>query len=115
MVLDKLEYIVSLLAGLGVAIGGFAAGQELPTVLLHLFIALIVFYIIGLIIRIYLRAKVFPIPVEEELLEGEEEELFDEEGNPILALQSEEGEGGEIGIDDTVSTVKTFLAQDEKG
>ena len=81
--LDKLEYIVSLLAGLAIAITGFAVGFELTTVLLHLFIAMVVFYLIGLVVRIYLRAKVFPYPVEEdeEIYEEEEdyEELLDEE------------------------------------
>jgi len=77
--LDKLESIVSLLAGLGVLIGGFLIGHELTTVLLNLFIVMLAFYIIGLVVRIYLRAKIFPILVEEDEEIDDDYELLDEE------------------------------------
>jgi len=77
--LDKLEYIVSLLAGLGVLIGGFLLRQELVTVLFNLIIVMLIFYIIGLVVRIYLRAKIFPIPVEEDEAIDEDYELLDDE------------------------------------
>jgi hypothetical protein len=134
MILDKLEYIVALLAGLGVAIGGFAVGQDLPTVLLHLFIALVVFYIIGLIIRIYLRAKVFPIVIEDDSALSDDFAEFDEEGNPILAQGLETNPDSDSGSDTgpasglglgfepsldpdghaEAGAVRTFFAQDEQ-
>lgn len=100
MLLDKLEYITSLLTGLGIALGGVILGQELTTVLLNIFIGMLVFYIIGLIARIYLRAKVFPIPVEE--LEEDEEidedyELLDEElTESLIESNLEEEEKNEL-------------------
>lgn len=92
MVLDKLEYIISLLAGLGIAIGGFAVGQELTVVLLNVFLGLVVFYIIGLVARVYLRAKVFPHPIEEDEEIFEDYELLDEELTEGLIESSLEDE-----------------------
>jgi len=99
--LDKLEYITSLLAGLGVAIGGFVLGQELVTVLFNIFIVMIVFYIIGLITRLYLRAKVFPLPTEDDdELPQEDYELLDEEltEGTIEASQEDEEKSDAKGI-----------------
>ena len=78
MILDRLEVFVALLSGLGILIGGLAVGQELVIVLRNVFIVMIAFYLVGLIIRVYLRAKVFPLPTDDEV-PFEFDDLLDED------------------------------------
>jgi len=79
MILEKLNIIICLLGGLAVVIVSIITGQELSRALLDLFIALVVFYILGGIIKFYLDKKVFPKPIEpEEIEEGSGEEAIEE-------------------------------------
>jgi hypothetical protein len=64
MILEKLEIIICLFAGLAVTIVGIAARRELHVVLLDLFITLVVFYVIGLFVKGYINKKIFPKHVE---------------------------------------------------
>ena len=100
MILDRLEVYIALLAGLGILIGGFVIGQELVVVLRNVFVVMLVFYLVGLIIRIYLRAKVFPLPTEEDLDSlgvFEFDDLLDEDLTEGMIEFSQEGaETGEV-------------------
>ncbi|MCL2572988.1 MAG: hypothetical protein FWE34_00370 [Defluviitaleaceae bacterium] len=66
MLLDKFEIFLALLAGLILLVVGILMNFGLPDILLRLLIALISFYIIGLIVKTYLRKKIF-FDTEEEL------------------------------------------------
>ena len=59
MLFEKFEIILCLLAGLVVLVLGLLFGMEFSAILIRLLIALFVFYIIGLIVKGYLRRKVF--------------------------------------------------------
>ena len=97
MVLDKLEYILALLAGLGVAIGGAVLGLEFTTLLLHLLIVMAAFFVVGMVVRIYLRAKVFPHPVDEDEEDHEEFEEHEEpEETEKEELEEDDAQGGGI-------------------
>jgi len=77
-----------LLGGLVVTILGLATGRELTNVLFDLLIVLIVFYVLGLVLKTYLLKKVFP-PSEDEFLSDEflaslaEDSMEDAEGEGI--------------------------------
>ena len=87
MILEKLNIIICLLGGLAVVVVAIITGKELSAALLDLSIALVVFFIMGSVIKLYLDKKVFPKPEEpEESEEGlesleEEAESFDEEAH----------------------------------
>lgn len=84
MFLEKLPIFLSLIAGLVVLIFGIVLNSGLVAVLSRLLIALISFYLMGIIIKMTLDYKVFPKPIEEELpddneAEGEGEDMGDGE------------------------------------
>jgi|GEM_PF-3463505 len=93
MILDRLEVFVALLSGLGILIGGFVVGQELVVVLRNVFIVMLAFYLVGLIVRVYLRKKVFPLPVDDEA-PFEFDDLLNEDLTEGLIEFS--GEGSEV-------------------
>ncbi|MCL2619549.1 MAG: hypothetical protein FWD97_01270 [Defluviitaleaceae bacterium] len=81
--LEKLEIIICLVAGLAVTVINIILGRDLTEVLLHLIISMAVFYILGLVVKKLLR-KIFPPPVEEdEILSEYFLEDFDDTSEPI--------------------------------
>jgi len=60
MLLDKFEIFLPLFAGLILLIMGILMNLTFPAILLRLLIVLVVFYIIGAIVKAYLRSRIFP-------------------------------------------------------
>lgn len=59
MLFEKFEILLALLAGLVVLIVGIVVSADIASVLIRLLIALISFWLLGKIIKIYLKTKVF--------------------------------------------------------
>jgi phage shock protein PspC (stress-responsive transcriptional regulator) len=59
MLIDKFEIFLALLAGLILLVMGIVMRFTLPAILLRLLIVLAAFYIIGLIVKTYLRKRIF--------------------------------------------------------
>ncbi|MCL2854257.1 MAG: hypothetical protein FWE21_01400 [Defluviitaleaceae bacterium] len=90
--LEKLEIILCLLAGLAVTVVNVVIGRDLPDVLLHLLVSMVAFYILGLIVKMVLR-KIFPPKTEEEeLLAQYVLEDFEDEPNPAEPAFAERDE-----------------------
>ena len=91
MLIEKFEIFLALFAGLIILIIGFWMNFSLPAILLRLLIVLVVFYIIGLAAKTYLRKKIFfEIETEEEI---DNDENID--GEEVLAEANEAGENTE--------------------
>ena len=75
MLIEKFEIFLALLAGLIVIALGFFMQFSLPGILLRLLIVLVVFYIVGLAAKTYLRKRIF---VEIETNETDETETEDQ-------------------------------------
>ena len=65
MLTEKFEIFLALLAGLILLVMGFFLNFTLSAILLRLLIVLVVFYIIGLIVKTYLRKRIFFEPEPE--------------------------------------------------
>jgi len=75
MLTEKFEIFLALFAGLIILVMGFFLTFTLPEILLRLLIVLVVFYIIGLAAKTYLRRRIF---VEPEAVEEPAEETSDD-------------------------------------
>ncbi|MCL2752844.1 MAG: hypothetical protein FWE44_01690 [Defluviitaleaceae bacterium] len=73
MLLKKLEYILCFAAGLIITVVNLVVGRDLTTVLFHLLIVFVAFYIFGVIVRVILQKKVFyTAPQVEFAIENEQ-------------------------------------------
>ena len=70
--LDKIHIKVSVFAAVVVLIHGIVVKASLTVIVPRLIAAIVMFYIIGLVVRFYLRKHVFP-PEETEEAEQESE------------------------------------------
>ena len=84
--LEKIDVLLCLLAGLVVLILGIVLDMELAAILTRLLIALVVFYILGAIVKAYLRKTVF-FEVEEDIDEEQEQGLEISGDNPDPGLE----------------------------
>ena len=74
MFLDKIDIAITLIAALAVAAVSLLTGISLPDMALRLVITIVVFYIMGFAIKLYLRQSVFGQgPAPKELRETEDE------------------------------------------
>ena len=73
MLTEKFEIFLALLAGLILLVMGIFLNFTLPAILLRLLIVLVVFYIIGLAVKTYLRKKIFFEPEPEPTEESDED------------------------------------------
>ena len=89
MLIEKFEIFLALFAGLILLVMGILYNFTLPAILLRLLIVLVVFYVIGLIVKTYLRKRIF---YEIETSESEEES---DEGEEVLAEANEALENAE--------------------
>ena len=85
MLIDKFEIFLALFAGLILLVMGIVMNFTLPAVLLRLLIVLIAFYLIGFIVKTYLRKRIFFETETDEVLEGE-----NAEGGEVLSEAIEE-------------------------
>ena len=91
--LEKLEIILCLVAGLAVTVVNIILGRYLTDVLIHLIISMAVFYVLGFIAKMFLR-KIFPPPSEEdEVLSQYFLEDFENTLEPIGEVAVEEPTG----------------------
>ena len=87
MLVEKFEIFLALFAGLILLVMGILVNFTLPAILLRLLIVLVVFYVVGLVVKTYLRKRIFfEIEVEDETeaeaedtLDGEMAEVFEAE------------------------------------
>ncbi|MDR1914272.1 MAG: hypothetical protein LBQ68_07320 [Clostridiales bacterium] len=59
MILEKLDVIIALIGALIVLIIGILSGESLPRLSFELILTIITFYILGAIIRNYLKKNIF--------------------------------------------------------
>lgn len=86
MLTEKFEIFLALLAGLILLVVGILMNFSLPAILLRLLIVLAAFYIIGLVVKTYLRKRIF-FEIEDE--EGLEASDFAENGEEALTEADE--------------------------
>ncbi|MDR2183722.1 MAG: hypothetical protein LBE55_06065 [Clostridiales bacterium] len=84
MLTEKFEIFLALLAGLILLVMGILLEMALPAILLRLLIVLAAFYAIGLIVKTYLRKRIFFEAAKEQ--EPAEEGAAADDG----AINSEE-------------------------
>ena len=80
--LERIHILISIISALAVTIVSIIDGSSLNVMVMRLITVIIVFYIVGLIVRSYLSRKVFiekkkDSLSESELIENAEEELQD--------------------------------------
>ena len=69
-VLDKLQIFVSIIVSLVVVVVSMLQGVTLQVLATRLIIGIIVFYLVGLVARAYLKRYVFaPVPAKDDTLE----------------------------------------------
>lgn len=85
--LDKIHIFISIIAAMAILIAGMIENLSLPKLTIRLIWVIIVFYIVGLIVRNYLKTKVFP-----ELAIDDEENDLDEEHESEDTLDEEDDE-----------------------
>lgn len=88
MLVDKFEIFLALFAGLILLVMGFIYNFTLPDILLRLLIVLVIFYIIGLIVKTYLRKRIFFETEVETEIEAEENS-YDDGGEQVLVQTNE--------------------------
>jgi len=112
--LEKIDVLLCLLAGLVVLILGIVLDMELAAILSRLLIALVVFYIIGAIAKAYLRKTVF-FEVDEDVAEEQEHDL------EISGNDAEEGNDADVAAtqaqdnDDAADETQAELVAQEVG
>ena len=79
MLTEKFEIFLALFAGLILLVMGFFMNFSLPDILLRLLIVLVTFYVIGLIVKTYLRKRIFFEAAAEEGAELDGEGRIDGE------------------------------------
>jgi hypothetical protein len=90
--IDKLHIYICLIAAAVVTAVCIFRNESLYRMSIWVTVAIVVFYIIGSLIRYYLTSVVFPLPVEEELPFEEEafEQVEDEaEGEEIQSAEAD--------------------------
>jgi len=83
MLIEKFEIFLTLFAGLILLVLGLVYNFALSDVLLRLLIVMAAFYVIGLIVKTYLRKRIFFEIETEQTHEDNETEATETETEPI--------------------------------